>query len=590
MQEEKIRRALVSLLYRNAYGVMISNVATSSAAFYILQRAVPLNFLLIWLGTIFALTFLRGVIAVRFLSRNRESESIAKWEWLAAAFSWASGLLWGALGWMGFMPDEPLVFSFTMVVLTGLVCGTVPALSAFPPALIGSVLATTIPLAIRSMMFGGEISGPFLFLVITLVAINFYYCHSTYRMLRETIALRLENENLAENLAKERDRMHSANQSKTRFLAAASHDLRQPIHALSLLVTTLSMLGKRGHVSSGEALNLADRAKSLVGNLSGLLDALLDISKLDAGVVAPDREPVSLQKLFQDFQSEFAMHAQERNLDWRVIDRDILVDSDPMMLKRILSNLLSNAFRYTESGGILLGCRKRGEFVEIQVWDTGIGIPHSKQNLIFEEFVQLHNPERDRSQGLGLGLAIVQRTAELLGHSVRVVSEAGKGSLFSVTVPAILKPLGQNDAKLIPLAASPSLGIIVVDDESEVLNEITHLLTIAGHRVYAGISVEDAISAHQVSRSETTAGVDLIIADYRLRGQMTGIMAIADLTHYLEQEVPAIIVTGDTSPARLKEVAASGIHIVHKPVDGELLLKEIDLIVQVQTSPTRSVL
>jgi len=248
------------------------------------------------------------------------------------------------LGWVGFVPEQPIPFLFTAVALTGLVCGTVPSLSAFPPALVGSILATVLPVMARSFINGGDASGAYLALLTGLVAINFYYCRTTHRMLRETIRLRLENVELVGHLQEERDRAQAADRAKTRFLAAASHDLRQPIHALSLLIATLAALGHRGAVQSGDARDLASKAKSIVGNLSALLNGLLDISRLDAGVVTAAKETVNLSQLFDHLGSEFTAAAKDRGLDWRVVGSRLLVESDPMMLKRVLDNLLSNAF------------------------------------------------------------------------------------------------------------------------------------------------------------------------------------------------------------------------------------------------------
>ncbi len=565
MQEDKIRQALVELLYRNSYGVVISNILISLAAVYVLRSGISTAWLAGWLGTLYTLTALRVFASRRFFSRPRDSVSIMRWAWLAAAFSWVSGLLWGIFGWAGFLPEAPLLLSFTVVVLTGLVCGTVPSLSAFPPALIGSILATVLPVAARAITSGSSISGAFLFLLASLVAINFYYCRITYRMLRETISLRLENERLVEHLQEERDRAQSADRAKTRFLAAASHDLRQPIHALSLLVSTIAVLAKRGNVPAEQARGLAGRAKSIIGNLSGLLNALLDISKLDAGIVTVTRETVGLRELFRDFREEFTAEAKERGLKWRVVDSDLKVESDPMMLKRVLNNLLTNAFRYTKEGGVVLGCRKRGDRVEIQVWDTGPGIPAEQQTAIFEEFVQLQNPARDRTQGLGLGLAIVRRTAELLKHPLKLKSTSGRGSMFSITVPEIRAaraPILQRET----VGEAITGGIMVVEDENDILEAMEQLLTIEGHRVYAGRSAAEAQAEYAAAAMRGEAPVDLIICDYRLAHGATGLEAIRTLCAYLGHTVPSIIITGDTSPSRLKEVSASGSRILHKPI------------------------
>lgn len=568
MHEDKIRQALIELLYRNSYGVVISNVVISLAAVYVLRHAVSAHWLAGWLGALYLLVVLRVFASRRFFSRPGDSRSILRWAWLAAAFSWVSGMLWGALGWVGFLPDSPIVLSFTVIVLTGLICGTVPSLSAFPPALVGSILATVLPIAIRCILTDSDISGAFLFLLASLVAINFYYCRITYRMLRETVSLRLENESLVDHLEEERDRAQTADRAKTRFLAAASHDLRQPIHALSLLVSTLALLGQRGNVPARDARDLATRAKSVVGNLSGLLNALLDISRLDAGIVTIANEPVALRELFRDLSDAFAAEAKQRGLEWRIVDSVLMVDSDPMMLRRILNNLLSNAFRYTKTGRVLLGCRRRGDFVEIQVLDTGSGIPADQQSIVFEEFVQLQNPARDRAQGLGLGLAIVRRTAELLGHPLRLVSRPERGSLFSVTVPKAI-PVGSPQQIGRQSPAVLGAGLLVVENEKDVLDAMVQLLALEGHRVYAGRSAGEAQKTHAAALRAGDAPIDLIIADYRLEEGVTGLDAIRTLCAHLGRHVPAIIVTGDTSPLRIKEISASGVRILHKPVTGE---------------------
>ncbi|WP_426609821.1 hybrid sensor histidine kinase/response regulator [Bradyrhizobium sp. McL0616] len=574
MQEDKIREALVELLYRNSYGVVVANILISLAAAYVLRSTVSASWLVGWLGAVYLLTTIRVLAARRFFSRDREPASASRWAWLAAAFSCVSGLLWGALGWVGFLPQEPVLFSFTVIVLTGLICGTVPSLSAFPPALVGSIIATVLPITVRSITNGGDISGAYLALLAGLVAINLYYCRTTYQMLRETIRLRLENVELVSHLQEERDRAQAADRAKTRFLAAASHDLRQPIHALSLLISTLAVLGHRGAVQSADARDLAGKAKSIVGNLSALLNGLLDISRLDAGVVTVARETVNLSQLFYQLSNEFAAAAKDRGLDWRVVESQLQVDSDPMMLKRILGNLLSNAFRYTISGGAMLGCRRRGASVEIQVWDTGPGIPADQQAIIFEEFVQLQNPARDRTQGLGLGLAIVRRTAALLQHPLKLVSVTGRGSMFSVTVPqasTVAPPLPDNKASPAGIAVS----IMVVEDERDVLDVMVQLLRLQGHRVYAGRSAAEVQQIHAEAMTAGDAPVDLIIADYRLGDGATGLDAIEDLCAHIGRSVPALIVTGDTSPSRIKDATAGGHRILHKPITGEELYEAI---------------
>lgn len=568
MQDDKIQEALVDLLYRQSYAVLFVNFVVPLPVVYILRDAVPTGWLLAWIGVMYAVTTGRILLALLFFKRADGMISASRWAWRATAFSWVSGLLWGLLGLMGFLPGEPHLLSFTIIVLTGLACGSVSSLAAFPPALPGSLAAMLVPVALRCFTVEGEIYSIYLFFLACLAGVNLYYGRVTYRMLSETVRLRSENVSLIGRLEQERDRAQAADHAKTRFLAAASHDLRQPIHALSLFISALAVLGQRGNVPAKDARDLASRAKSIVGNLSGLLNALLDMSRLDAGVVTIAREPVSLGELFRDFRGEFAAAAKEQGLDWCVVESDRWVDSDPMMLKRILDNLLSNAFRYTRDGRVLLGCRRRGSSVEIQVWDTGIGIPSDQREAVFEEFVQLKNPARDRTQGLGLGLAIVRRTAALLGHPLKLASVEGRGSMFSITVPLANRKEPKTAAHETS-SAGVSLGIMVVDDELDILDAIRQLLTLEGHRIYAGRSAAEVCSVHSAAQKAGKAQVDLVIADYRLENGTTGLEAIRELCDYLDRSVAAIIVTGDTSPSRLSEVSASGYRLLHKPITGD---------------------
>lgn len=570
MQDMKIREALVDILYNHSSGVLFTNLVVPIPAALVLRNAVPTHWLIAWIGAVYFLTAIRIFAARRFFRREKRPGSTMSWAWLAASFSWVSGLLWGMLGWIGYHAGDPHLFAFGVIVLSGVACGSVPALSAFPPALIGSLITTVLPVAWRCFMAGGEIYVTYLFFLACLVGINIAHGRVTHRALWETVRLRFERQDLISQLQEERDRVASADRAKTRFLAAASHDLRQPIHALTLFISTLSALARKGAVGAADARSLADKMRSVTTSLSGLLNTLLDISKLDAGIVTPVKEDVSLDRLFRDFHDEFAGEARARGLRWRVVETSAWVHTDPMMLKRILGNLLSNAFRYTNAGGVLLGCRRRGGNVEIQVLDTGIGISRDQHAVVFDEFVQLHNPERDREKGLGLGLSIVRRTARLLGHPIRFTSELGRGSMFSVTAPRVAAPATFAQVDDVPHGAS--LGIMIVDDERSVLDALTQLLTVWGHRVYAGRSAAEA------ERAYAAAGrgkLDLIIVDYRLEADRTGVEAAREIADNLNRQPPVIILTGDTSPARLKEASASGYRLLHKPVDDELLRKMI---------------
>lgn len=359
-----------------------------------------------------------------------------------------------------------------------------------------------------------------------------------------------------------------ANSAKTRFLAAASHDLRQPMQALSLFVAVLA-----GRTMEPAHSTLVARIQDSVAALEGLLNSLLDVSKLEAGLVESHPNDFCVAAMLDRLAAEFEPMCLVQNLRLRVMRCRAVVHSDPALLERVLRNLLNNAVRYTRSGRILLGCRRRGGTLRFEVWDTGIGIPAGELKNIFREFHQLGNPERDRRQGLGLGLAIVERLCGLLGHRVRVASQEGKGSMFAVETPLAAgraPPSPPRQLRLGLLCASAA--IVVIDDEPDVLDSTRLLLESWGHTVLSGTSADDVVAR----LAELGREPDLVLADYRLRNGDTGGQAVARVESQLEGRVPAIILTGDTAPERLQQAKALGYGLLHKPVQPEALRTAID--------------
>ncbi len=361
-----------------------------------------------------------------------------------------------------------------------------------------------------------------------------------------------------EALRRAKDEAERANLAKSKFLAAASHDLRQPVQALFFFTAALDRK-LRGHPARPL---LADLERSLE-SLNMLLDSLLDISKLDAGVVAPKQTTFSVAALLERMESEFAPAARAKGLDFRMVPSTAMIRSDPSLLNRVVMNLVANAVRYTQQGRILIGCRRDGECLRIEVLDTGIGIPPERHEDIFEEFYQVANAERDRNLGLGLGLAIVQRLSRLLGHRVSVRSAAGKGSRFSVLVPLAGHQASRAERRAAQTAQAGSSGLIVIiDDEATVLRGLRLILEEWGFEVLAATSEEEAMSLLEASHRRPNA----ILADYRLRDGHTGTEAIRHIRELFRAQIPSIIITGDTAPERLREAEASGLSILHKPV------------------------
>lgn len=573
IDETRIKQALINTLYKHSAGVLLTNIFVPIPSLLIFWGKVPNVWLIAWCVSVYLLTILRMIVTRAFFRHPKTPDSYPKWAWTAAGFSWLSGMNWGLLGLIGFLSGEPHLLSFAMIVMTGLTCGSVPTSSAFLPVLVGSLFTTVLPSTIYCLMSEGEIYNAYLFLIACLVIINVHHGRVTHRDLAEAIRLRFENETLVDQLKSERDRVAAADRAKTRFLAAASHDLRQPVHALGLFNSTLAALAGRGNVNGADAANIAGKIRNVVANLSYLLNALLDVSRLDAQIVTPNRETISIGELQDNLRSEFAGLAESKGLRWRMVRCDLHTDSDPMMLRQIIANLIANAIRYTTSGGILFGCRLRDSTIEIQVYDTGLGIDENQHETVFEEFVQLHNPERDRDKGLGLGLSIVKRTAELLSHPIRLCSQPGKGSMFSIVVPLVVDQRQPKKPARSPLQTGGN--IFIIDDESTVLDALTGLVDVWGYRAYAGRNADETYAAWQADKTAKPSQADLVIVDYRLEGGMIGTQAARRLFDQLGYELPVIILTGDTSPERLREASASGYMLLHKPIDPAELLQAI---------------
>jgi signal transduction histidine kinase len=356
--------------------------------------------------------------------------------------------------------------------------------------------------------------------------------------------------------------LEKANAAKTRFLAAASHDLRQPIHALGLFFAELS-----DRVHSPETALVIGQIDDSIAAINSMLNALLDISKLDAGVVKPCFEPVHLGELFVRLQMEFQPIALENQNELYILPTAAIVNSDPAMLERMLRNLISNALRYTEKGRILVVARRRGQQLEIQVRDNGPGIPENQLEEIFVEFHQLQNPARDRRQGLGLGLAIVKLLGRLLYYDVKVKSRLGQGSCFSITLPAGYENV-EAEPKL--LTEKPTLinnvlagrQVLVLEDDIAVLEGMRGLLTRWGCHVITAGTPEEAESKLAINEQS----LDLLLIDYRLPDNVSGIEVARRLQLRLCYSVAVLILTGDTGPDRLREADASGYPLLHKPV------------------------
>lgn len=376
------------------------------------------------------------------------------------------------------------------------------------------------------------------------------------------MAARLERSyaTMEREVAERTNELSEANRAKSRFLAAASHDLRQPLHALNLLVGQLDQ-----PATNAQRHILTSRIGEAVASINSLFDDLLDISRLEAGVVRTDVSVIPLHEVVERVVAAALPDAQEKGLSLRIHIGDVWVTSDAVLLQRILSNLVGNAVRYTERGGVLLGCRIRGEHVSVEVWDTGIGIPRERHKDIFSEFYQIADPQiARRGEGLGLGLSIVARLTKLLDHDVSVCSLPGRGSRFAIRVrlgqPNNSTSPGFHEAESAPPVNSlEGLRLLLIDNDANILHGAKSLL------IHWGCQVVTARSRTEAFQNLKDEAPSLVIADFRLDNGDDGVSAI----HAIRERfgpVPALIVTGEISVSTRQRASAAGLHMLEKPV------------------------
>jgi len=436
--------------------------------------------------------------------------------------------------------------------------GIVPALSALGAVglgLLGYVLASRTNQAfVRSM----ELTIRNEQLVTALEA-------HTAQLQQQTLALQQQTL-VAE---KARQAAEQAERDKTRFIASASHDLRQPMHAISLLVGLL-----RSRASDGPGKDVTERLERSVEAMDNLFNTILDLSKLDSRAVQPAIAEVSLRSIFDSIEVHFAPQAASKRLALRVFRSRAIVRTDRVLLERVLRNLVSNAIKYTDEGRVLVSCRRRRDRMMIGVWDTGAGIAPHELERIFDEYFQIGGGTRDRSEGLGLGLSIVRRLGRLLGSDVKVASTLGRGSWFGVEVPFVryLSADERHDDRHSMVETSlQNKFILIVDDEAEVRFGAEALLREWGCHTACASSVADV----EARLDDELRFPDAIVTDYRLGAEETGLDAIAAVRKYTREDTPAIIVTGENLGKDELGAAGAICPIIKKPLSADELRKHL---------------
>lgn len=568
-----VRVEQVRLVFRS----MKSSLYLGSALAFILTLVLlePENqtTLLSWLVAVIASRILCVSYAIVALKRGIDADNTDRHIVHMCLIKILEGMAWGSLVWIIIGQASLAEQLLALASLAGVSGNAVSLLAPVFPLYLSMQLSQLVT------MSGKLLSMDDRSFVVLAVGCTLYLAGQVGQALmaqrasRETLMLRFENLELIERLQFESERAESArgkaeeaNLAKSKFLAAASHDLRQPVHAQELFLEVLA----RSELSPVQSKILSS-ARAASQASAQMLNTLLDFSRIEAGVVEPQRKAFRLQPLLHKLENELGSLADAKNLVYRCRETSLAVDSDPGLLELMLRNLITNAIRYTDTGGLLIGCRKRHSEVLIEVIDTGIGIAPEQKSEIFREFHQLGNPERDRLKGLGLGLAITEGLANSLGHGISVVSQVGRGSIFRLHVPLANSALSEDVLLPVdtPLQSErlQGLRVLVIEDDIIVQQAMMQLLEHWGCECRAAESTGEALE--QVAQWPVQA----LISDYRLRENQTGAQVIMQIRKFLGTPVPALIITGDTAPARLREARDSGIPLLHKPVSPSQLYR-----------------
>jgi signal transduction histidine kinase/CheY-like chemotaxis protein len=548
------------VLYVEGQRLILTGVAAALILVWVLWDHVPHAVLLGWLAVFGVYSLARAAMARAWRRRAATDTDHRAWMRRVQGALVAGGSVWAAACFLFYVPDHIEYQLFLVTMLLGAVVSGLVTLAVYLPAYLAFVTPFVAATAIRY----GQEGDPLHWGIALAAVVTFFLFINFARFIQnsfvESLRLRMTLAERNRELAERNREVERANLAKSRFLAVASHDLRQPLHALNLFAAQL-----RDQIGPAERAHLVSRIDAAIGSMNELFNALLDISKLDAGVLAPDIAEFPVGHLLDRIETTFAAAAREKGLRLSVLPSRAWVRTDAILLERILLNLVSNAIRYTSRGGVIVGCRRRGDSVRIEVWDSGIGLAEDQHRSIFGEFYQVDAPASGERAGLGLGLSIVDGLCRLLGHPIDLASRPGKGSRFAVSVPwALARQQPAESPVTLDAIANPARDklIVVIDDDALVLDGMRGLLQGWGCRVVTADSSDGALAGLANHQEQP----NLVISDYFLANGTTGVDVIERLRAAFAGPIPAFLISGDTTRERLRDADARGLPLLHKPV------------------------
>ncbi len=573
-------------LRANDISLTLSNLAAVLVTTATFHDVAPRAWLLLWLGLEALSTAFHLHIGVRWRLRELTAANAPVWLRVVTRTSVINGLLWMLIVLVAWPHCSEAERMIGLIGVMGIASIALHSLHGHLPAYFALAGLCTAGMVMALLWSGGLANWGLVLMLVVYLLVSARFAALLNRMLIDTLRKGRQMVELTARLQVEKDRAVNLSKSRSRFLAAASHDLRQPVHALSLFVGALNQ-----SPSTEQSGVILQHVGAAVDTMGTMFDALLDISKLDADLLQPKWQVVDVQPMLSRMGAEHAVMAQAKGLSLRVDTAGgtgLPVRTDPVLLERVLRNLLSNAVRYTAQGTVLIRARVRAGRVALVVADTGVGMPRHRQHEAFEEFVQLHDAGHDPEQGLGLGLAIVKRLVGLLGLRLALRSRPGRGTVFSLHLPlADLPRPALSAAPAAQLLGAELTGlragdvVIVIDDNVAIQVAMAALLSAWGCQVH--VAANPAALMPQLMGLHVAPA--LLLCDSRLRDGEDGITAIAEIREAFNLDVPAILISGDTGPERLREAVASGLPLLHKPVTQAHLREAIARVMAANQAP-----
>jgi len=546
-RQERILAGVLASVHQQVPRSVLGSVVGATAVLAVYWGVHDGTLLLGWFAAMVAESIVRLRETHSFRLSRIDADNVQSWStrWVLQAA--VAGALWGAAGWLFFLPADPLKQLVLVTVMLGVAFGSLTLYAAYRPALVTFLPVALLPLTVRMLAEQDPAYVTAAVVMLAMLAFTMFFGRSFGATMFEAVRNNFDNEALVGQLLHEkriadeaRRAAEEATRSKTRFFAAASHDLRQPLQAIGIYC---SLLKKR---ATGPLEPLAKSLGSAVDSLSKLVEELLEISRLDAGAIQPRLQQVLLDEMLGQIAQEFTPLAHGKGLELRVRRPRLAVESDPVLLARVLRNLLGNAIRYTASGGVLLAARPRGGLVSIEVWDTGPGIRQSELSRVFDEFYRGESAKGEAVGGFGLGLSIVRRICNVLGHPLIVTTRPGSGTVFRVETPLSAlphrgprPPATLNESNICLLTGHT---LVLIEDNEEIRASLGHLLRSWGAEVIADAGYTAELQAQLAGQRR----VDLIVADQNLHDQATGVEVALKIREAAGNPVPVVMLTAVT--------------------------------------------